>query len=61
MAHVVRVLKGEKTLRMHYANCRLVLHMDFNIFLIVLMFRALSNSVLNFVIVLTMLILMEMK
>lgn len=22
MAHVVRVLKGEKTLRMHYANCR---------------------------------------
>lgn len=23
MAHVVRVLKGEKTLRMHYANCRL--------------------------------------
>lgn len=24
MAHVVRVLKGEKTLRMHYANCKLV-------------------------------------
>lgn len=22
MAHIVRVLKGEKTLRMHYANCR---------------------------------------
>lgn len=22
MAHVVRVLKGEKTIRMHYANCR---------------------------------------
>jgi len=22
MAHIVRVLKGEKTVRMHYANCR---------------------------------------
>lgn len=29
MAHVVRVLKGEKTLRMHYANCRLILHYIF--------------------------------
>lgn len=26
MAHVVRVLKGEKTLRMHYANCRYIGH-----------------------------------
>ena len=24
MAHKARVLKGEKTLRLHYANCRLV-------------------------------------
>ncbi|KAI3995912.1 hypothetical protein MKX01_017109, partial [Papaver californicum] len=29
MAHVVRVLKGEKTLRMHYANCS-VYNADFD-------------------------------
>lgn len=33
MAHIVRVLKGEKTLRMHYANCRLALLFTIYIFL----------------------------
>ncbi|ONK70128.1 uncharacterized protein A4U43_C05F30550 [Asparagus officinalis] len=28
MAHVVRVLNGEKTLRMHYANCRLYTELE---------------------------------
>lgn len=32
MAHVVRVLKGEKTLRMHYANCRCLFFMNILVF-----------------------------
>lgn len=32
MAHVVRVLKGEKTIRMHYANCRLIYHTHMHIY-----------------------------
>lgn len=62
MAHFVRVLKGEKTLRMHYANCRFFAVLSLYLFFSFFWCYIVGNS-LEFVVylVLTMLILMEMK
>lgn len=66
MAHVVRVLKGEKTLRMHYANCRLILlYLFFNFLCKKFRFEYEHMSMLDMMIALipvpTMLILMVMR
>ena len=45
MAHVVRVLPGEKTIRMHYANCR---YLDMFLF-----FFFCSHKMINFIFLLS--------
>ncbi|KAK9065782.1 hypothetical protein SSX86_015183 [Deinandra increscens subsp. villosa] len=52
MAHVVRVLKGEKTLRMHYANCRLAFVFTISfiygfVFCFLILFLIIINSSYN--------------